>query len=206
MRILGIDPGSRLTGYGCVDVIGNQIRHVTHGTLKLASTSGRATIPLEQRLLAIHEGLSKVILEHKPTVMSIERVFFAKNAVSVLMLGQARGAAILCGAIHSLNIVEYSPTEVKASLVGHGGADKEQVAKMVQLLLGKLEFATFDASDGLALAICHAHAMSSSNANRPAATTTLNSTRKKKMTLAESLGITPEMVVGKRRISVPEKN
>ena len=198
-RILGVDPGSRLTGYGVVDLVGNQLKHVAHGTLKLSSTSGRTTVPLEQRLLSIHQGLTEIILKFKPTVMSIERVFFAKNAVSALKLGQARGAAILCGAIHGLDIVEYSPTEVKSSLVGHGQADKDQVAKMVQLLIGQREFETSDASDGLALAICHAHLMSS-NTSVPTATTTLSSGRKKRMTLAESLGITETMVAGKRSI------
>src|SRR4051812_35349678 len=99
VRILGVDPGSRLTGYGVVDLIGNQIRLVTHGTLRLSNTGGKAVIPLERRLLLIHEGLSKVICEHRPQVMAIERVFFAKNAVSALKLGQARGAAILSAAI-----------------------------------------------------------------------------------------------------------
>ncbi len=205
IRILGIDPGSRLTGYGCVDLIGNQLRHVAHGTLKLANTSGKAVIPLEQRLLLIHQGLSEVISEFKPSVMSIERVFFAKNAVAALKLGQARGAAILCGAIHGLNIVEYSPTEVKSSIVGHGQADKDQVARMVQLLIGKREFATSDASDGLALAICHAHVITAAGVNRPVATNTLSSTKKKSMSLAESVGLTPEMVTGKRRVSLTPK-
>ena len=198
-RILGIDPGSRLTGYGIVDLVGNKLTHVAHGTLKLSSTSGRTTVPLEERLLLIHQGLSEVILKFKPTVMSIERVFFAKNAVSALKLGQARGAAILTGAIHSLNIVEYSPTEVKAAIVGHGQADKDQVAKMVQLLIGQREFETSDASDGLALAICHAQLMSS-NSSVAVATTTLSSGKKKRMTLAESLGITETMAAGKRSL------
>jgi crossover junction endodeoxyribonuclease RuvC len=159
MRILGIDPGSRLTGYGCVDLIGNQLQLVTHGTLRLSNTGGKAVIPLEQRLLSIHEGLAALIAEFKPDVMAVERVFFAKNAVSALKLGQARGAIILSGAIHGLEICEYSPSEVKAAIVGHGGADKEQVAKMVQILVGEQRFVTPDASDGLAIAICHAHVM-----------------------------------------------
>ena len=157
MRILGIDPGSRLTGYGCVDLIGDQVRHVTHGTLKLSATHGKSTVPLEERLLLIHQGLSEVIREFRPKIMAIEKVFFAKNAVSALKLGQARGAAILTGMIHGLSIVEYSPNEVKQSVVGQGHADKEQVARMVQILTGVKEFETSDASDGLALAICHAH-------------------------------------------------
>ena len=158
MRILGVDPGSRLTGYGCIDLIGNQLRHVDHGTLKLASTSGKATVPLEERLFLIYEGLSDVIQRLKPQVLSIEKVFFAKNAVSALKLGQARGAAMLTGRIHGLQIFEYSPNEVKQTVVGQGHADKNQVAKMVELLIGKREFETSDASDGLALAICHAYA------------------------------------------------
>jgi crossover junction endodeoxyribonuclease RuvC len=163
MRILGIDPGSRLTGYGCIDLIGNQLRHVAHGTLKLASTSGKATIPLEERLFLIYEGLGEVIRSHKPQVMVIEKVFFAKNAVSALKLGQARGAAMLTGRIHGLTISEYSPNEVKQVITGQGHADKDQVARMVQLLIGKREFETSDASDGLALAICHAYAAKTLN-------------------------------------------
>jgi crossover junction endodeoxyribonuclease RuvC len=158
VRILGIDPGSRLCGYGIVDCDPHlkRIRHITHGTLRLANTGGKAVIPLERRLLSIYEGLSQIITEFKPSILSVERVFFAKNAVSALKLGQARGAVILSGAIHGLEIAEYSPSEVKSALVGHGQADKFQVAKMVEVLLGKQKFATSDASDGLALAICHA--------------------------------------------------
>jgi crossover junction endodeoxyribonuclease RuvC len=154
-------------------------------------------IPLEQRLLSIHEGLSDVIREFKPAVLSIEKVFFAKNAVSALKLGQARGAAILSGAIHGLEIVEYSPSEVKSAIVGHGGADKEQVAKMLQLLVGVQKFATADASDGLALAVCHALRIANQDRKPTAAAQALaqlsgkgsGSTRRRRMTLAESLGI-----------------
>ena len=160
MRILGVDPGSRLTGYGCVDWVGRYLRPVTHGTLRLSNTSGKATVPLEDRLLLIFEGLSKVIKDYKPQIMVVERVFFAKNAVSALKLGQARGVVVLTGKVHSLEIVEYSPTQVKQAITGHGQADKEQVAKMVQILVGKQEFKTADASDALALAICHAHSSS----------------------------------------------
>lgn len=184
MRILGIDPGSRLTGYGCIDSVGNQLKLVSHGTLRLANTSGKAVIPLEDRLLSIYQGLSEVIQEFRPQVMAIERVFFAKNAVSALKLGQARGAAILTGKIHALTIAEYSPTEVKQVVVGHGQADKEQVAKMMQLLMGKMDFATSDASDGLALAVCHAF-ICRGVLLRSAPT----QRTKKKYTLAEALGV-----------------
>lgn len=193
MRILGVDPGSRLTGYGCIDLIGNQLRHVTHGTLRLSNTGGRAEIPLEDRLLSIYEGLSKVIQEFRPQILVVEKVFFAKNAVSALKLGQARGAAILTGKIHSLTIAEYSPTEVKAIVTGYGQADKHQVAKMVQLLTGQREFATLDASDGLALAICHAHAARSSLSGSTSLSEALRSVggqrKKKKISLAEAVGL-----------------
>jgi crossover junction endodeoxyribonuclease RuvC len=195
MRILGIDPGSRLTGYGCVDWMGNQLRHVAHGTLRLSNTGGKAEIPLEDRLLSIYEGLTQVILEFKPQIMSIERVFFAKNPLSALKLGQARGAAILTGKIHLLSIAEYSPTEVKQVITGHGQADKEQVAQMIQLIIGKRNFETFDASDGLALAICHAF-VSRGGARKGAAGSTLlqsisTQRTKKRMSMAESVGIVP---------------
>lgn len=188
IRILGIDPGSRLTGYGVVDLVGSEIRHVAHGTLKLAATGGRQEVPLERRLLDIHKGLTEVIETFRPDLMSIERVFFAKNAVSALKLGQARGAAILCGAIHGLQVVEYSPTEVKSAIVGHGQADKEQVARMLEMLFGKQDFASSDASDGLALAVCHARISGShSSLGKTPQNTLQKRGSKKKMTLAQSL-------------------
>jgi crossover junction endodeoxyribonuclease RuvC len=205
-RILGIDPGSRLTGFGVLDVIGNQLKLVAQGTLKLSRTGGRQQISLEERLLSIHEGLTEIILAHKPQVMSIERVFFAKNAVSALKLGQARGAAILSGAIHGLDIVEYSPSEVKASIVGHGQADKEQVARMVQLLVGAQTFATSDASDGVALAICHAHRLAGSGTASSAYARALQGgashgrSRNRKLSLAEAVGAKlPDSPPPKRR-------
>jgi crossover junction endodeoxyribonuclease RuvC len=212
MRILGIDPGSRLTGYGCVDVIGTKLSHVGHGTLRLASTSGKATVPLEERLLLLYEGLCKVIQEYKPQVMVVEKVFFAKNAVSALKLGQARGAVILTGMIHSLKIVEYSPNEVKQTVVGQGHADKDQVARMVEVLLGKQHFETADASDGLALAICHAYAARTigSGGNKLAqALAKASGKRSKKsssMSLAESLGITADQISpGQRRLNLSKE-
>ncbi len=192
MRILGVDPGSRLTGFGCVDLIGNTLRHVAHGTLRLSNTGGKAVIPLEVRLLKIHEKLSEVIAAHKPDVMVVERVFFAKNAVSALKLGQARGATILSGMIHGLEIVEYSASEIKLAVVGHGGADKKQVAQMVKLLIGsQVHFETADASDGLAVAICHAHQMRGSGTAQAKFEQTLKSAgagrKKSRMTLAEAV-------------------
>jgi crossover junction endodeoxyribonuclease RuvC len=212
MRILGIDPGSRLTGYGCVDVVGSKLTHIGHGTLFLASTSGKSTVPLEDRLLLLHEGLCKVIQEYKPEVMAIEKVFFAKNAVSALKLGQARGAAILTGKIHGLTIVEYSPNEVKQTVVGKGHADKDQVARMVQVILGNQAFETTDASDGLALAICHAYTARTigSGGNVYAAALSKASGKKSKksssMSLAESLGISADQISpGQRRLNLSKE-
>jgi crossover junction endodeoxyribonuclease RuvC len=193
MRILGVDPGSRLTGYGCIDASGNQIKLVDHGTLKIANTHGKATVPLEDRLLLIYQGLSEVIQRLRPQIMVVEKVFFAKNALSALKLGQARGAVVLTGKIHSLQIVEYNPTQVKQAVVGYGQADKEQVAKMVQLIVGRQNFDTPDASDGVALAICHSlfiRNLGKSASSYELALQSGSSRRsKKRMSLAESLGI-----------------
>jgi crossover junction endodeoxyribonuclease RuvC len=158
-RILGVDPGSRLAGFGCIDIVGKQLQTVTHGTLKLAPTSGTLKVAFEDRLLALYEGLKQVIQQYQPGIMAVEQVFFAKNALSALKLGQARGVALLVGKLYGLEIVEYSPTHIKQAVAGHGQADKEQVARRVQLFVGRQQFTTPDASDALALAICHAHQM-----------------------------------------------
>ena len=155
-RILGVDPGSRLLGYGLIEIQGRRLVPITHGTLHLANTGGAAVVPLENRLLGIQQGLSQLIRVHTPHVFAIEKVFFAKNAASALKLGQARGASILTAVMAGLEIAEYSPSEIKAALVGNGAATKEQVAQMVRLILGHLEFQTLDASDALAAAICYA--------------------------------------------------
>jgi crossover junction endodeoxyribonuclease RuvC len=158
MRILGIDPGSRLLGWGIIEKSGNRIQVVEHGTIKLFHKEYR-DIPVDEttpsRLREIFEKLGEVIRMHKPQIMVVEKVFFAKNAVSALKLGQARGVVMLTGAVHDLEIFEYSVTEVKNWITGHGRAEKEQVAKMLQLLLGQQDFATVDASDALALAVAH---------------------------------------------------
>jgi crossover junction endodeoxyribonuclease RuvC len=205
MRILGIDPGSRLTGYGCIDRSGNQLIHVTHGTLRLSNTGGKAIIPLEDRLYSIFVGLSKIIQEFRPQVMAIEKVFFAKNAVSALKLGQARGAAILTGKIHNLEIVEYSPTEVKSVVTGYGQADKSQVFKMVQILTHQQTLeGGFDASDGLALAICHAYSARSQINSSPQKKLTLKSLsnqrrNKKSLSMAESVATKIPQEFSKKR-------
>jgi crossover junction endodeoxyribonuclease RuvC len=140
-----------VTGFGCVEIAGNQMVHVGHGSLKLQDG------PLESRLLEVHGGIDALIRRWKPQILAVEKVFFAKNALSALKLGHVRGVVLLAGASHGLQIAEYAPTEIKVSVTGYGRADKEQIARVVQLLVGKKDFATHDASDALALAICHAH-------------------------------------------------
>jgi hypothetical protein len=136
----------------------------------------------------------------------VEKVFFAKNAVSALKLGQARGAVILTGRMHGLSIVEYSPSEVKQAVVGHGQADKHQVAKMVKLLTGCEDFATTDASDGLALAICHAYAartLRNRDAGYGKALSAASGQRSRRgKSLAESLGLPADQLAGGRQIDL----
>lgn len=194
VRILGVDPGSRQTGFGCIDLVGGTLKLVHHGTIRASNTWGKSEIPLETRLLTIFQELTQIILEYQPQVLAIERVFFAKNAVSALKLGQARGVAILAGAAQGLAIHEYSATEVKSTVVGYGRADKEQVAKMVRVLTGAKDFASADASDGVAVAICHAYSMSPMRAMSSVAMTknslpVSKGRRRKSYSLAESVGM-----------------
>ena len=184
MIILGVDPGSRLLGFGCIEKSGNQIRVLEHGTIRLFHKEYEK-IPVDEttpsRLKEIYEKLSEVIRRHKPQVLAVEKVFFAKNAISALKLGQARGVVLLTGAVHDLEIYEYSVTEVKSMITGHGRADKEQVAKMLQMILGAQAFETADASDALALALAHALA------NRNGLRDNTPKSNKKKSTSLKSL-------------------
>ena len=150
-RILGIDPGSRRTGYGILDVRGNNLSPVAWGVIR---TDSSGSFP--DRLHHIHETLSEVIRLHRPTEAVVEKVFLAKNAASALKLGQARGAAIVTCRIHGLTVHEYSAKEIKLSATGFGSAPKEQVAEMVCRLLGIREPVPPDASDALAMAFCRA--------------------------------------------------
>lgn len=149
--ILGIDPGSRTTGYGVLLDEGKGCRYVASGCIRTGSGE------LPQRLQAVFRGVSQIIAEHGPACMAIEQVFMARNADSALKLGQARGAAIVAGVEAGLMVSEYSATQVKQALTGTGSADKTQVQQMVMRLLGLLEKPQIDASDALAIALCHAH-------------------------------------------------
>ncbi len=149
--ILGIDPGSRITGYGVVRDTGRGCDYVASGCIRTGSGE------LSERLHAVFSGVSEVIRTYGPVTMGIEQVFMARNADSALKLGQARGAAIVAGAEAGLQIAEYTATQVKQAIAGTGGADKQQVQMMVMHLLKLLEKPQIDASDALAIALCHAH-------------------------------------------------
>lgn len=150
-RILGVDPGSRVTGFGLIDSNGAHTLHVASGAIRLQ------TAPLANRLGAILRELESIIETFRPEIMAIEAVFVARNAASALILGHARGAAICSAVLHRLEVAEYSARAVKQALVGTGGADKPQVQHMVQRLLNLKQAPTPDAADALACAICHAH-------------------------------------------------
>lgn len=151
-RILGIDPGSRITGYGVVDVTAGDVEFVTCGVVK---TSNGA--PFAYRLNEIFEGIHQVILERGPVVAAVEDLFVAKNARSALKLGQARGAAVVAAMQNGLTVHDYSPRTVKQNVAGYGQASKEQVQHMVRVLLHLDGAPSSDAADALALAICHAN-------------------------------------------------
>ena len=157
-RIIGVDPGSRFTGYGVVDVDGMRLVHVASGFVRAAGEWG-------DRLRAIFEGLGIIIDTHAPREFAIENVFVHRNISSALKLGQARGAAILAGSMRSLPIHEYSPNEVKQMVTGKGHASKEQIQYMTRVLLALREPPQTDQADALAIAICHAH-MRTANARR----------------------------------------
>jgi crossover junction endodeoxyribonuclease RuvC len=150
--ILGIDPGSIHTGWGVVESVGSELRHIAHGTI-----SPVHSLALGARLSEIRHGLQHVIERHRPGAASLEKVFFARNVQSALKLGQARGVALLTIAENPLALAEYSATEIKIAVVGYGQATKEQVQKMVSALLGLRGPIVADAADALAAAICHIH-------------------------------------------------
>ena len=150
MRVLGIDPGSRITGYGLVEQAGSRLVHVDNGAI---FTDGAEDFP--GRLKQIFDGLTAVIAEYRPDQVAIENIFFSTNAQSALKLGQARGAAIVAAVHAGLHVAEYSALQVKQAVVGRGKAEKGQVQKMLKALLGLPETAQADASDALAVAVCH---------------------------------------------------
>ena len=151
MRILGIDPGSRFTGFGIIEVNGDRITPVHQGVIK----TGAGGFP--ERLGIIFNGIRDLVEEFKPDEAAVETVFFSKNANSALKLGQARGAAICAVVSRGVPVAEYSPRSVKQAIVGRGGADKVQIQHMITVLLQLKEKPAEDAADALAVALCHQH-------------------------------------------------
>ncbi|MCB5226258.1 crossover junction endodeoxyribonuclease RuvC [Alishewanella sp. 16-MA] len=153
--ILGIDPGSRLTGYGVVRQQGGQFHYVASGCIRLG------TDDFPERLLRIFNGISEIIAQTQPTIFAIEQVFMARNPDSALKLGQARGAAIVAAKNAGLEVHEYSARQVKQAVVGSGAADKAQVQHMIRHLLKLSASPQADAADALAVALCHGHTQQS---------------------------------------------
>ena len=150
LRTLGIDPGSRHTGYGIIQGDARNLQHIAHGTIQVPVHMGHP-----QRLGVIYQQLIAIIEEYQPESMATEDVFFAKNVKSALRLGQARGAALLAGVNAGLSVCEYSPLEIKQAVVGYGRASKEQVSEMIRTLLRVKTPIDAHAADALAVALCH---------------------------------------------------
>lgn len=151
--VLGIDPGSRITGFGVIKMSGHKIEYIASGCIRIKDGI------LSDRLNQIFDCISEVIQQYKPDEAAIEQVFMSKNADSALKLGQARGSAMVAMAQHALIVAEYSARQIKQAVVGTGAADKTQVQHMVTKLLSLNATPQADAADGLAVAICHGHAL-----------------------------------------------
>jgi len=149
--ILGIDPGSQITGVGVINAQGNDLKHIYSESVRLPKGE------LAGRLGALYEALQTIIAQTHPDIVAIEKVFIAKNPQSALVLGHARGAAMLAAVNNRLPVVEYSATEIKKTIVGRGRADKAQVQHMMRVLLSLRVAPDVDAADALAAAVCHAH-------------------------------------------------
>ena len=152
IRILGIDPGLRRTGWGMIAIEGNRLMFLACGSVPTLDDAGLAL-----RLLAIHDGLQRVVAEHTPDEAAVEATFVNRDAVATLKLGQARGIAMLVPAIAGLPVAEYAPNLVKKTIIGVGHGDKAQIRMMLGVLLPKADPRTHDAADALAIAITHAH-------------------------------------------------
>lgn len=153
IRILGLDPGLRRTGWGVIEIDGARLTHVAHGVI-----APKDSLPFSERLLALFEGISAIVADYAPHEAAVEETFMNNNAASALKLGHARAMALVAPARAGLAVAEYAATVVKKSVVGTGAADKTQVAFMIARLLPKAGPASADAADALAVAIAHAHA------------------------------------------------
>lgn len=151
IRLLGIDPGLRRTGWGMIETAGNRLSFIASGTV---TSDNRKS--LAERLVELHDGLSSIVRQHDPMEAAVEHTFVNKDAGATLKLGQARGIALLVPSLAGLPVAEYAPNLVKKTVVGTGHAEKEQIRAMVKILMPKATFNSDDAADALAIAICHA--------------------------------------------------
>ena len=152
IRIIGIDPGLRRTGWGVLDTLGSRLSFVAAGTVRPDER-----LPMAERLCLIHDGLAKILEEFAPDEAAVEATFVNRDAAATLKLGQARGVAMLVPARAGIAVAEYAPNAVKKTVVGAGHAEKEQIRMMVTMLLPRAKFDSDDSADALAVAICHAH-------------------------------------------------
>ncbi len=152
IRIIGIDPGLRRTGWGVIEQAGNTLRFTASGTVTSDAKADLAT-----RLCQLHDGLATVLEQQAPGEAAVETTFVNRDATATLKLGQARGIALLVPALAGLSVAEYAPNAVKKSVIGVGHGDKKQIHMMVKVLMPKAVFDSDDAADALAIAICHAH-------------------------------------------------
>ena len=153
MIVLGIDPGTAALGYGVIERTGGRLRAIDHGCLVTSPD-----LPMPERLLAIHGLLDDLLALHQPAIVAVERLFFSRNVQTAMAVGHARGVVLLAAAEHGRPVREATPNEVKSAIAGYGAADKEQVQRMVQLVLGMAELPRpNDAADALAIAVCVAN-------------------------------------------------
>ncbi|NLD19256.1 MAG: crossover junction endodeoxyribonuclease RuvC [Clostridiales bacterium] len=153
MKILGIDPGYAILGYGVIEKVGNKFKACSYGAI-----TTEATMPMTERLECLYDSLREVIEEERPDVAAIEQLFFNTNAKTAILVGQARGVAVLACVKGGLEIQEYTPLQIKQALVGYGRADKNQVQQMVKMMLNLKDVPKpDDTADALAAAICHGH-------------------------------------------------
>ncbi|MGR6429365.1 crossover junction endodeoxyribonuclease RuvC [Rhizobium sp. PAMB 3182] len=165
IRIIGIDPGLRRTGWGVVETLGNSLRFVASGTV-----TSDGTMDLASRLCQLHDGLAEIVHSYQPDEAAVEQTFVNKDAVATLKLGQARGIAMLVPARAGLQVAEYAPNAVKKAVIGVGHGEKQQIHMMIKVLMPKAIFKGDDAADALAIAICHAHNRGASRMARIALT------------------------------------
>lgn len=156
IRIIGIDPGLRRTGWGIIETLGNSLRFVASGTV-----TSDGDMDLASRLCQLHDGLADIVHGYQPQEAAVEQTFVNKDATATLKLGQARGIAMLVPARAGLRVAEYAPNAVKKAVIGVGHGEKQQIHMMLKVLMPKATFVGNDAADALAIAICHAHHRSS---------------------------------------------